>query len=203
MIIIETTNGVRMLNDQEVAQVRHNKQYASALIMFKNGSVEYADRVQNVIYNNKENQEIADSSFMLTAALMDAEYYRELSQSAERYLERMADYRSELENMVQNMYEHPDDDKAYRERFVREMCEARAKRPGTIKKELDEHRDMPYYHHLRHESREKGDAVAKEFDRLTAEIANLRKMNDRYQSANERIMKRSLWQRITNKKTYL
>lgn len=203
MIIIETTNGVRMLNDQEVAQVRHNKQYASAIIMFKNGSVEYADRVQNVIYNNKENQEISDSSFMLTAALMDAEYYRELSQSAERYLEQMADYRSQLENMVQQMYEHPDDDKAYRERFVREMREVRAKRPDTIKKELDEHRDMPYYRHLRHESREKGDAVAKEFDRMTAEIANLRKMNDRYQSASERIMKRSLWQRIINKKTYL
>ncbi len=203
MIIIETTNGVRMLNDQEVAQVRHNKQYASAFIMFKNGSVEYADRVQNVIYNNKENQEIADRSFMLAAAQTDAEYCRELSLSAERYLDEMADYRSRLEDMVQKMYEHPDNDKAYRERFVREMREAQAKRPGTIKKELDEHRDMPYYHHLRHESREKGDAVAKEFDRLTTEIANLRKMNDRYQYANARIMKRSLWQRIFNKKTYL
>jgi hypothetical protein len=105
--------------------------------------------------------------------------------------------------MVISMYEHPDSDKEYRERFVKELREERSNRPGTFKSELDEYRTMPYYHKLSQDSHEKGEEIQKEFVRMSAKIKELEEWKERYRKAQERLMLRNLWQRIFNKMTYL
>ena len=43
----------------------------------------------------------------------------------------------------------------------------------------------------------------KEFTKLTKALQTQTELADRYKEANERIMKRNLWERIISKKTYL
>ena len=53
------------------------------------------------------------------------------------------------------------------------------------------------------DSKLKGDEAEKEFKRLTKALQTQTEWADRYKEAYERLMKRNLWQRIINKKTYL
>ena len=203
MIIIKTANGDRFINESEAQSVTHNKEYGYVVITFKDGHSENAFQVESMYYTNKQDVEIRDNGLLMAAVASDVEYYKEMNESACRYLERMDEQRSRLENMVLEMYEHPDSSPEYRKRFVEELRESRSNRPGTIKSELDEHRTMPYYHKLREDSHEKGEEIQKEFVRMSAKIKELEEWKERYRKAQERLMLRNLWKRIFNKKTYL
>ena len=203
MIIIKTANGDRFINESEAQSVTHNKEYGYVVITFKDGHSENAFQVESMYYTNKQDVEIRDNGLLMAAVASDVEYYKEMNESACRYLERMDEQRSRLENMVLEMYEHPDSSPEYRKRFVEELRESRSNRPGTIMSELDEHRTMPYYHKLRKDSHEKGEEIQKEFVRMSAKIKELEEMKERFRKAGERLMLRNLWQRIFNKKTYL
>ena len=199
MIIIKTANGDRFINESEAQSVTHNKEYGYVVITFKDGHSENAFQVESMYYTNKQDVEIRDNGLLMAAVASDVEYYKEMNESAFRYLERVAEQRSRLENMVLEMYEHPDSSPEYRKRFVEELREYRSNRPGTIKSELDEHRTMPYYHKLREDSHEKGKEIEKEFVRMSAKIKELEEWKERYRKAQERLMLRNLWQRIFNK----
>ena len=202
MIIIKTENGDSLVNENEVQHVSHNKKYAYVYIKFKDGHVQSIYQVREIVYTNKANVEISDSSWMLTSAISDANYYMALNQSACDYLKRMDEYRSKLERMVNEMYEKPDANKEYREHFVKKMREAQNERPNNIMGELDEYRKAPYYIELRKESREKGEEVKKEFARLTAQLGESEEWRERSKRVTDLIMARSLWQRIKNKKVF-
>ena len=203
MIIIKTANGDRFINESEAQSVTHNKEYGYVVITFKDGHSENAFQVESMYYTNKQDVEIRDNGLLMAAVASDVEYYKEMNESAFRYLERVADRRNQMERMVVEMYESPDGSPEYRKRFVEEIKEVWSNRPGTISAELDEHRTMPYYHKLRHDSHEKGDEIQKEFVRMSAKIKELEEMKERFRKAGERLMLRNLWQRIINKKTYL
>ena len=203
MIIIKTANGDRFINESEAQSVTHNKEYGYVVITFKDGHSENAFQVESMYYTNKQDVEIRDNGLLMAAVASDVEYYKEMNESACRYLERMDEQRSRLENMVLEMYEHPDSSPEYRKQFVEELRQSRSNRPGTIKAELDEHRTMPYYHKLREDSHEKGEEIQKEFVRMSAKIKDLKKDLDihkaYYEKSYMRIMCRNLWKRIFNK----
>ena len=203
MIIIKSAEGGKFVNDSEVQSVTHNKKHGFVVITFKDGHSENAFQVESMYYTNKQDVEIRDNGLLMAALASDVEYYKEMNESAFRYLERVADRRNQMEQMVVEMFEKPDSSPEYRKRFVDEIKKVWSNRPGTIKSELDEHRTMPYYHKLREESHEKGKEIEKEFVRMSAEIKNLEEWKERYRKASERIMFRNLWQRIFNKKTYI
>ena len=203
MIVIKTANGDRFVNESEVQSVTHNKEYNFVVITFKDGHIENAFQVESMYYTNKQDVEIRDNGLLMAAVASDVEYYKEMNESAFRYLERVADRRNQMERMVVEMYESPDGSPEYRKRFVDDIKEVWSNRPGTIKSELDEHRTMPYYHKLRQDSHEKGEEIQKEFVRMSAKIKELEEMKERFRKAGERLMLRNLWQRIFNKKTYL
>ena len=203
MIIVKTNNGDRFINESEAQSVTHNKEYGFVVITFKDGHSENAFQVESMYYTNKQDVEIRDNGLLMAAVASDVEYYKEMNESAFRYLERVADRRNQMERMVVEMFEKPDSDPEYRKRFVDDIKEVWSNRPGTIKSELDEHRTMPYYHKLREDSHEKGEEIQKEFVRMSAKIKELEEWKERYRKAQERLMLRNLWQRIFNKMTYL
>ena len=207
MIIIKTANGDRFINESEAQSVTHNKEHNFVTITFKDGHREDAFQVESMYYTNKQDVEIRDSGLLMAAVASDVEYYKQMNESACAYLKQMGEQRSRLENMILEMYEHPDSNTEYRKRFVEELRKSRSNRPGTIESELDDYRTMPYYHKLRQDSHEKGEEIQKEFVRMSAKIKDLEKNFDihkaHYEMSYMRIMSRNLWQRIFNKKTYL
>ena len=203
MIVIKTANGDRFINEAEVKNVQHNKSACIVTIKFKDGTFDVAYQVESMYCTNKQDVEIRDNGLLMAAVASDVEYYKEMNESACRYLKEVADRRNQMERMVVEMYESLDGSPEYRKRFVDEIKEVWSNRPGTIKAELDEHRTMPYYRILRQDSHEKGEEIEKEFVRMSAKIKELEEMKERFRKAVERLMLRNLWQRIFNKKTYL
>ena len=203
MIVIKTANGDRFINEVEVKNVQHNKSACIVTIKFKDGTFDVAYQVESMYCTNKQDVEIRDNGLLMAAVASDVEYYKEMNESACRYLKEVAERRNQMERMVVEMFENPDSSPEYRKRFVDEIKEVWSNRPGTIKAELDEHRTMPYYHKLRQDSHEKGEEIEKEFVRMSAKIKELEEMKERFRKAGERLMLRNLWQRIFNKKTYL
>jgi hypothetical protein len=206
MIVIKTANGTRFVNESEVQSVEHKKKLMVSVITFKDGHMESDSQVIEILYTNKQDKEIKDDGLMMQAIASDAKYYRELNDSAEEYLKDMAHYRGQYEDIIDRMYEHIKDkeNEEFLKNFVEEMREKRRQRSGNVIDELNEKRDgYPYFFKLRQESSEAGKQVEEEFKRMSNKIEGLARWGKRREEANERLMKRNLWERIINKKTYL
>ena len=206
MIVIKTANGTRFVNESEVQSVKHEKKLGTSVIVFKDGHSESDFQVTDMFYTNKESTEIRDDGLTMAAIARDVEYYRSLNDSAELYLEEMACYRTELENIIDHMYEHIKDKENVElfKNFVEEMREKRRQHPGKIKDELNEKRGKyHYFHALKLKSSESGVAIFEEFKRMANEIESQTRWAKRHEEANKRLMKRNLLERIINKKTYL
>lgn len=206
MIVIKTANGTRFVNESEVQSVEHKKKLMVSVITFKDGHIESDSQVTDMLYTNKQDKEIRDGGLMIAAIAKDVEYYRELKDSAEQYLKDMAHYREQYESIIDRMYEHIKDEEHVElfKNFVEEMREKRSQRSGNVIDELNEKRDGYHYiHKLRLESSEAGKQVEEEFKRMSNEIEGLARWGKRREDAIERQMKRNLWERIINKKTYL
>ena len=202
MIVIKTANGDRFINEAEVKNVQHNKSACLVTIKFKDGTFDDAHCVESMYYTNKADTEIRDNGLMLGGAIEDSEYWKEMCKSAEACVKRVCERRGELERFILDHIGTPEAG-SYQERFIREMKEARSERANNYDDELRNYRDYPYFHKISVDSKLKGDEAEKEFKRLTKELHTQREWADRYREANDRIMKRNLWQRIINKKTYL
>jgi gas vesicle protein len=194
------------VNESEVQSVKHRKKLGMSVIVFKDGHIESDSQVTGILYTNKESTEIRDDGLMIAAIAKDVEYYRSLKDSAEEYLKDMAHYREQYESIIDRMYEHIKDEEHVElfKNFVEEMREKRSQRSGNVIDELNEKRDgYPYFFKLRQESSEAGKQVEEEFKRMSNEIEGLARCGKRREDAVERLMKRNLWERIINKKTYL
>jgi gas vesicle protein len=206
MIVIRTANGTRFVNESEVQSVKHRKKLGMSVIVFKDGHIESDSQVTGILYTNKESTEIRDDGLMIAAIAKDVEYYRSLKDSAEEYLKDMAHYREQYESIIDRMYEHIKDEEHVElfKNFVEEMREKRSQRSGNVIDELNEKRDGYHYiHKLRVESSEAGKQIEEEFKRMANEIESLSSWAKRHEEAYKRQMKRNLWERIINKKTYL
>jgi hypothetical protein len=206
MIVIKTANGTRFVNESEVQSVEHKKKLMVSVITFKDGHMESDSQVIEILYTNKQDKEIKDDGLMMQAIASDAKYYRELNDSAEQYLKTMSHYRGQYEDIIDRMYEHIKDEEHVElfKNFIDEMREKRSQRSGNVINELDEKRGgYPYFQKLRQESSEAGKQVEEEFKRMSNEIEGLARWGKRREDAIERLIKRNLWERIINKKTYL
>ena len=203
MIVIKTANGDRFINEAEVKNVQHNKSACIVTIKFKDGTFDVAYQVEAMYYTNKADTELRDNGLMLGSVTTDKEYWKEMAQSAEQFVERLIERRNDLENFIFEVKEHPDSSPEYRERFIERIREERNERPGYKGDELRKYRDYPYFQKVREESHLKGDEAEKQFAQLTKNLQTQTEWADRYKEANERLMKRNLWERIINKKTYL
>jgi hypothetical protein len=202
MIVIKTANGDRFINEAEVKNVQHNKSACIVTIKFKDGTFDVAYGVESMYYTNKADTEIRDNGLMLGSTTTDKEYWKEMAQSAEQFVERLIDRRGELESFILDYIGTPEVG-SYQERFIREMKEARSERANNYEDELRQYRDFPYFRRVREDSKLKGDEAEKEFTKLTKALQTQTEFAERYKEAHERIMKRNLWERIANKKTYL
>ena len=202
MIVIKTSNGDRFINEAEVKNVQHNKSACIVTIKFKDGTFDVAYGVESMYYTNKADTEIRDNGLMLGGAIEDAEYWKEMCKSAEEYVKRVCERRGELERFIIDYIGTPEVG-SYQERFIREMKEARSERANNYEDELRQYRDFPYFRRVREDSKLKGDEAEKEFTKLTKALQTQTEFAERYKEANERLMKRNLWQRIFNKMTYL
>ena len=202
MIVIKTANGDRFINEAEVKNVQHNKSACIVTIKFKDGTFDVAYGVESMYYTNKADTEIRDNGLMLGGAIEDAEYWKEMCKSAEEYVKRVCELRDELERFIIDYIGTPEVG-SYQERFIREMKEARSERANNYEDELRQYRDFPYFRRVREDSKLKGEEAEKEFTKLTKALQTQTEWADRYKEANERLMKRNLWQRIFNKMTYL
>jgi hypothetical protein len=118
----------------------------------------------------------------------------------------MANYREQYESIIDRMYEHIKDEEHVElfKNFVEEMREKRSQRSGNVIDELNEKRGgYCYIQTLRQKCSEAGKRVEEEFKRMSNEIEGLARWGKRREDAIERLMKRNLWERIINKKTYL
>lgn len=201
MIVIKTANGCRFINEAEVNSVVHKKDHAFVLATFKDGTRLSANQVEDIYYTNKTDKEIHDTGLVLAGAWADAEYYRGMNKYAEKFAQDLIHWRNELECFILDYIGKPDE--PYAVRFVENLKKKREERPNNQREELEEYRSYQWCMELRKESHQKGEEAEKAFTELTAKIQHLEDMNKRYQDASERIMKRNIWQRIINKKTFL
>ena len=202
MIVIKTANGDRFINEAEVKNVQHNKSACIVTIKFKDGTSDVAYGVESMYYTNKADTEIRDNGLMLGGAISDKEYWREMCKSAEEYGKRVCEQRGKLEYFIIDYFGTPEAG-SFQESFINKMKEARTERANNYEDELRQVRDLPYNRRVSDESKQKGDEAEKEFTKLTKALQTQTEWADRYKEANERIMKRNLWERIINKKTYL
>jgi len=202
MIVIKTANGDRFINEAEVKNVQHNKSACIVTIKFKDGTFDVAYGVESMYYTNKADTEIRDNGLMLGGAIEDSEYWKEMCKSAEAYVKRVCERRGELERFIIDYISTPEAG-SYQERFICEMKEARSERANNYEDELRQYRDFPYFRRVREDSKLKGDEAEKEFAQLTKNLQTQTEFAERYKEAHERTMKRNLWERIINKKTYL
>ena len=152
MIVIKTANGGRFINEVEVKNVQHNKSACIVTIKFKDGTFDVAYGAESMYYTNKADTEIRDNGLMLGSMTTDKEYWKEMAQSAEQFVERLIERRNDLENFIFQVAEHPDSSPEYRARFIQEIREQRNERPGYKGDELRKYRDYPYFQKVREES---------------------------------------------------
>lgn len=198
MIVIKTTNGDRFINESEIKSVNHKKNGTIVLINFKDGTHDIVYQVESMFYTNKADTEIRDYGLALGATVRDVEYWKAMTKSAEDFIERLDILRNKYESFIINHIDTPEKG-SYEERFIKEMKEEFNKRPGSIKKELEQFRKLTCYEYLIEKSDSKGDESKKSFELMTEEIEKLSNELDLYRDANKRLMKRNLWERIINK----
>ena len=135
MIVIKTANGDRFINEAEVKNVQHNKSACIVTIKFKDGTFDVAYGVESMYYTNKADTEIRDNGLILGSTTTDKEYWKEMAQSAEQFIQDLQHWRNELENFILGYLGQPDE--PYAVRFVKEMEEKRHK-VEDLKSDLDQ-----------------------------------------------------------------
>ena len=202
MIVINSEKGKVFVNEAEIVEVRHHKIARMVTVVPKSGCAQNYYQVDDVYYTNKKEVEIHDNGLLLSAAIKDAEYYKEMNRTSEDFIKELGRLRQRLENFIIENFEEPSDSQ-YCLRFIETVREEHNKRPDDVMDELKEKRDYPFYTKIRNSAENGGKQIEKEIANLTKELDKQSDFAKRYEDAYYRIMKRNLWQRILNKSTYL
>ena len=202
MIVINSEKGKVFVNEAEIVEVRHHKIARMVVVVPKSGCAQSYYQVEDVYYTNKKEVEIHDNGLLLSAAIKDAEYYKELNATSEKFIRDLDEIRRRLEGFILNQFEEPSDTQ-YCLRFIETVREEHNKRPNNVMDELNEKRDYPFYTKIRSSAENGGKQIEKEIAHLTKELDKQSDFAKRYEDAFKRVMKRNLWQRILNKSTYL
>ena len=211
MIIIRTANGCEFINDEDVTRITHNKKVAE--VCFYRGALPFTiTQVVSVTYTTKKDAEYEDKGSLLTAALKDLDFNRQLSKMYEGYAKRLYESRNTLERFILCKHDNELSEETYKA-FIINLLEERKQRQGDT---FDEESGTYYFGHLRDmrkHAEEFGEEVTSWFEDMTRQISEetadgtmkdikmreKRRIIQEQQDEIERLKQRTLWERITRK----
>ena len=211
MIIIRTANGCEFINDEDVTRITHNKKVAE--VCFYRGALPGTiTQVVSVTYTTKKDAEYEDKGSLLTAALKDLDFNRQLSKMYEGYAKKLYESRNTLERFILRKHDNELSEETYKA-FIINLLEERKQRQGDTLDEEFGTFDLDNWHGKKKHAEEFGKEVTSWFEDMTrqinektaenfkldSEIWGKRRIIKQQQDEIERLKLRSLWERITRK----
>ena len=211
MIIIRTANGCEFINDEDVTRITHNKKVAEVCI-YRGALPCTITQVVSVTYTTKKDAEYEDKGSLLTAALKDLDFNRQLSKMYEGYAKKLYESRNTLERFILRKHDNNLSEETYKA-FIINLLEERKQRQGNTLDEEFGTFDLDYYKGKKKHAEEFGKEVTSWFEDMTRqisektadgtmkdiEIREKRRIIKQQQDEIERLKLRSLWERITRK----
>ena len=211
MIIIRTANGCEFINDEDVTRITHNKKVAE--VCFYRGALPFTiTQVVSVTYTTKKDAEYEDKGSLLTAALKDLDFNRQLSKMYEGYAKRLYESRNTLERFILRKHDNELSEETYKA-FIINLLEERKQRQGDTFDEESGTYDLERLHDMRKHTEEFGKEVTSWFEDMTRQISEetadgtmkdiemreKRRVIKQQQDEIKRLKQRTLWERITRK----
>lgn len=211
MIIVRTANGCEFINDEDVTRITHNKKVAE--VCFYRGALPFTiTQVVSVTYTTKKDVEFEDKGSLLTAALKDLDFNRQLSKMYEGYAKRLYESRNTLERFIIRKHDNNLSEETYKA-FIINLLEERKQRQGDTLDEEFGTFDLDNWHGKKKHAEEFVKEVTSRFEdmtrqisektaenfKLNMEIRGKRRVIKQQQDEIERLKQRTLWERITRK----
>ena len=211
MIIIRTANGCEFINDEDVTRITHNKKVAEVCI-YRGALPCTITQVVSVTYTTKKDAEYEDKGSLLTAALKDLDFNRQLSKMYEGYAKRLYESRNTLERFILRKHDNELSEETYKA-FIINLLEERKQRQGDTFDEEFGTFDFDKWQGKKKHAEEFGKEVTSWFEDMTrqinektaenfkldSEIWGKRRIIKQQQDEIERLKQRTLWERITRK----
>ena len=211
MIIIRTANGCEFINDEDVTRITHNKKVAE--VCFYRGALPFTiTQVVSVTYTTKKDAEYEDKGSLLTAALKDLDFNRQLSKMYEGYAKRLYESRNTLERFILRKHDNELSEETYKA-FIINLQEERKQRQGNTFDEESGTYDFEHLRDMRKHTEEFWKEVTSWFEDMTRQISEKtadgtmkdidirekRRVIKQQQDEIKRLKQRTLWERITRK----
>ena len=211
MIIIRTANGCEFINDEDVTRITHDKKKAEVCI-YRGALPCTITQVVSVTYTTKKDAEYEDNGSLLTAALKDLDFNRQLSKMYEGYAKRLYESRNMLERFILRKHDNELSEETYKG-FIINLLEERKQRQGDTLDEEFGTFDLDNWHGKKKHAEEFGKEVTSWFEDMTRQISEetadvtmkdiemrkKRRIIQEQQDEIERLKQRTLWERITRK----
>lgn len=211
MIIVRTANGCEFINETDISRITHDKKKAEVCI-YRGALPCTITQVVSVTYTTKKDAEYEDKGSLLTAALKDLDFNRQLSKMYEGYAKRLYDSRNTLERFILCKHDNELSEETYKA-FIINLLEERKQRQGdTLDEEFGTY-DFEHLRDMRKHTEEFGKEVTSWFEDMTLqisekdyelvkkdmEIREKRGIIWQQQYEIEQLKQRTLWERITRK----
>lgn len=210
MIIIRTANGCEFINDENISRITHDKKKAEVCI-YRGALPCTITQVVSVTYTTKKDAEYENKGSLLTAALKDLDFNRQLSKMYEGYAKRLYESRNMLERFILRKHDNELSEETYKA-FIVNLLEERNHRQGDTLDEEFGTFDIDYWQGKKN-AEEFGKEVTSWFEDMTRqisektaenfkfdmEIRGKRRVIKQQQDEIERLKQRTLWERITRK----
>ena len=211
MIIVRTANGCEFINDEDVTRITHNKKVAE--VCFYRGALPFTiTQVVSVTYTTKKDAEYEDKGSLLTAALKELDFNRQLSKMYEGYAKKLYESRNTLERFILRKHDNELSEETYKA-FIINLLEERKQRQGNTLDEEFGTFDLDNWYGKKKNAEEFGKEVTSWFEDMTRQISEKtadgtmkdikmrekRRIIQEQQDEIERLKQRTLWERITRK----
>ena len=211
MIIIRTANGCEFINDENISRITHDKKKEEVCI-YRGALPCTITQVVSVTYTTKKDAEYEDKGTLLTAALKDLDFNRQLSKMYEGYAKRLYDIRNTLERFILRKHDNELSEETYKG-FIINLLEERKQRKGNTFDEESGIYDFEHLREMKKHTEEFGKEVTSWFEDMTRQISEITAENFKFdmeirgkqriikhqQDEIERLKQRTLWERITRK----
>ena len=211
MIIIRTANGCEFINDENISRITHDKKKAEVCI-YRGALPCTITQVVSVTYTTKKDAEYEDKGSLLTAALKDLDFNRQLSKMYEGYAKRLYESRNTLERFILRKHDNELSEETYKA-FIINLLEERKQRQGNTLDEEFGTFDFDNWHGKKKHAEEFGKEVTSWFEDMTRQISEetadgtmkdiemrkKRRVIQEQQDEIKRLKQRTLWERITRK----
>ena len=211
MIIIRTANGCEFINDENISRITHDKKKAEVCI-YRGALPCTITQVVSVTYTTKKDAEYEDKGSLLTAALKDLDFNRQLSKMYEGYAKRLYESRNTLERFILRKHDNNLSEETYKA-FIINLLEERKQRQGDTLDEEFGTFDFDNLQGKKKHAEEFGKEVTSWFEDMTRQISEKTadgimkdiemreklRIIQQQQNEIERLKQRTLWERITRK----